>query len=420
MNSEWESGFRHDAVALTLVHFRYVDQNNFLRSVKNVKVDDTQTHSDANLLRVPPCKSIEFHMSIDGNTMYWRFHEKPNLRRRQFAVSGIHAYVALLTDAIYNKPFGFSQLQNRRASRLGLGMGDARFRYWVMQNRYCDRFFNKKTAVYEEAARNDLLPGGNEVKVESRGFGILNMLDGSTFVNGQKIPTVKLPVMLLHPDMTYVGPNLYTRRRPKYLDLDSTQVLHVKALGAKVCIAFGVYIIKNTLEIPTGSRMVSQASAQIMGTAPQFEHASKPRSVVMVEFRGEDMLFTFSGPTAGVVIVEWYTRESSQDSVYSDIVDGGAIGSKLQRNYCPQADRRCEQELHRGIHAPAPDDSVIHKRGGIVDLDGRSRLGYCFAGSNRLLCRPESPGRVSASDMAQFSNANNILMAIIPSESPYF
>lgn len=47
MNSEWESGFRHDAVALTLVHFRYVDQNNFLRSVKNVKVDDTQTHSDA-------------------------------------------------------------------------------------------------------------------------------------------------------------------------------------------------------------------------------------------------------------------------------------------------------------------------------------------------------------------------------------
>ena len=154
-------------------------------------------------------------------------------------------------------------------------MGDARFRYWVMQNRYCDRkrcqcpprqcldhsdanvdvtqagsfgsigqsvgsllllhvgFFNKKTAVYEEAARNDLLPGGNEVKVESRGFGILNMLDGSTFVNGQKIPTVKLPVMLLHPDMTYVGPNLYTRRRPKYLDLDSTQVLHVKALGAK-------------------------------------------------------------------------------------------------------------------------------------------------------------------------------------------
>ena len=94
-------------------------------------------------------------------------------------------------------------------------------------------FFNTKTAVYEEAAKKDLLAGGNEVKVESWGFGMLNTPDGSTFVNGQNIPAVKRPEILLSPDMAYAGPNLYTRRRPKYLDIGSTQVLNVKALGAK-------------------------------------------------------------------------------------------------------------------------------------------------------------------------------------------
>ena len=39
-------------------------------------------------------------------------------------------------------------------------------------------FFNTKTAVYEEAAKKDLLAGGNEVKVESWGFGMLNTPDG--------------------------------------------------------------------------------------------------------------------------------------------------------------------------------------------------------------------------------------------------
>jgi hypothetical protein len=206
-------------------------------------------------------------------------------------------------------------------------------------------FFNTKTAVYEEAAKKDLLAGGDEVKVESWGFGMLNTPDGSTFVNGQKIPTVKRPAMLLSPDMAYAGPNLFTRRRPKYLDLGSTQVLNVKALGAKgdgktddtntlngildlgartssvVYIPFGVYIIKDTLKIPTGSRVVGQAWAQIMGTGANFEDASKPRPVVMVGYRGEvgsveiqDMLFTVSGPTAGAVVVEWNTRESSQGS----------------------------------------------------------------------------------------------------------
>ena len=206
-------------------------------------------------------------------------------------------------------------------------------------------FFNTKTAVYEEAAKKDLLAGGNEVKVESWGFGMLNTPDGSTFVNGQNIPAVKRPEILLSPDMAYAGPNLYTRRRPKYLDIGSTQVLNVKALGAKgdgktddtntlngildlgartssvVYIPFGVYIIKDTLKIPTGSRIVGQAWAQIMGTGANFEDASKPRPVVMVGYRGEvgnveiqDMLFTVSGPTAGAVVVEWNTRESSQGS----------------------------------------------------------------------------------------------------------
>lgn len=346
-------------------------------------------------------------------------------------------------------------------------------------------FFNTKTAVYEEAAKKDLLAGGNEVKVESWGFGMLNTPDGSTFVNGQNIPAVKRPEILLSPDMAYAGPNLYTRRRPKYLDIGSTQVLNVKALGAKgdgktddtntlngildlgartssvVYIPFGVYIIKDTLKIPTGSRIVGQAWAQIMGTGANFEDASKPRPVVMVGYRGEvgsveiqDMLFTVSGPTAGAVVVEWNTRESSQGSAGlwgeygrcpssssceltcipdSHIRVGGAIGSKLQKNDCPKltgtVNKNCiaaSMLLHLTPQSSAyVENSWIWTADHDLDIVSQDQIDIYVA--RGVLVESQGPtwlyGTTSEHNVLyqyQFSNAKNILMAMIQTESPYF
>ncbi|TPX21790.1 hypothetical protein DIZ76_015753 [Coccidioides immitis] len=81
----------------------------------------------------------------------------------------------------------------------------------------------------------------------------------------------------------YYKPNYFTRRRPKYLDIGQSQILNVKAFGAKgdgqtddtailnsilsraanmssiVYFPFGVYVVKNTIHVPVGSRIIGQA-----------------------------------------------------------------------------------------------------------------------------------------------------------------
>lgn len=199
--------------------------------------------------------------------------------------------------------------------------------------------------MLEEAKQASLLAGGNEVVVDSWGFGMLNDAEGSKFVNGQVIPAVDRPAVLLSSESAYVKSNLYTRRRPKYHDLGSTQVFDVKALGARgdgstddtnilnsilalaantssiVFFPHGIYVVKDTLRVPTGSRIIGQVWPQIMGMGPKFQDAANPRPVVQVGVRGDvgtleiqDMLFTVSGPTAGAVLMEWNTHESIQGS----------------------------------------------------------------------------------------------------------
>jgi hypothetical protein len=137
-------------------------------------------------------------------------------------------------------------------------------------------------------------------------------------------------------------------------------------LSSIVYFLFGVYMVKDTLKVPLGSRIISQAWSQIMGTGPKFQNELKPRAVVKVGEPGnisiveiEDMLFTVSSKTAGAVLMEWNMHESTQGSaglwgkvvlliplIYvlcqptDMILDshfhvGGAVGSNLQAEDCP-------------------------------------------------------------------------------------
>lgn len=190
-----------------------------------------------------------------------------------------------------------------------------------------------------------LVPGGNERILESWGFGMVNDPDGSRFVPGESLPTMNRTDSLLGTNVYNVKPNFFTRRRPKYYELGSLQVLDVKALGAKgdgvtddtvvlnsilslganmssiIYFPYGVYVIKDTLEIPKGSRVLGQVWSQIMATGPKFEDAHSPRAAVRVGnevdvgiVEIQDMLFTVSGPTAGAVLMEWNIHESTQGS----------------------------------------------------------------------------------------------------------
>jgi hypothetical protein len=128
-----------------------------------------------------------------------------------------------------------------------------------------------------------LLPGGNEVLKDSWGFGMVNNATGvGSFVNRQDIPVMNRTEKMLG-SQAYIKPNLFTRRRPQYEDLLTADIINVKLFGAKgngssdymvvlnwileyaanlslvVYFPYGVYMIRDTLKVPVGSRVMGQA-----------------------------------------------------------------------------------------------------------------------------------------------------------------
>jgi hypothetical protein len=210
-------------------------------------------------------------------------------------------------------------------------------------------FFNVQGAAIKDSARNQVLvPATNELVLESWGFGKIN--NGTTgtgsFANGANIPAMKRNPALLGAAYDKMKPNFFTRRRPKYYDVPQANVINVKSLGAKgdgvtddtfvlnsildgaantssiVYFPYGVYIVKDTLKVPIGSRIIGQAWSQIMGSGANFQNELAPRSVVQVGRPGDvgiieiqDLMFTVSGPTVGAVVVEWNARENIKGSV---------------------------------------------------------------------------------------------------------
>lgn len=205
-------------------------------------------------------------------------------------------------------------------------------------------FLNTQVAIQESGSPQVLLPGGDDVLIDSWGFGRVNGPSGAEFVNNRAILAANRTESLTG-SMGYVQNNFFSRRRPRYDDIGMAQVIDVKSFGAQgdgktddtaalnsvlalaanmSSIAFfphGVYVIKNTLKVPNGSRIIGQAWSQIMASGSRFEDVSNPRVAVQVGNQGDvgvveiqDMLFTVSGPTAGAVLMEWNIREALQGS----------------------------------------------------------------------------------------------------------
>jgi hypothetical protein len=355
-------------------------------------------------------------------------------------------------------------------------------------------FFNVKTAVTDVLQKKTLLAGGDEVYVSSWGFGRITGQDGAgTFVNGEHIPAMNRSKELTGVQYDKMKANLFTRRRPKYYDVPATKVMNVKALGAKgdgltddsavlnsilagaantssvVYFPFGVYIVKDTLRVPMGSRIIGQAWAQIMGTGSNFNDEIKPRSVVQVgrpqDHPGiieiQDMMFTVSGPTSGAILLEWNAKESSKGSVgmwgksrlslqcfsITSMVEpktdkvpredthfrvGGAIGSNLQKGNCPkntgQVNSKCKAASML-MHLKPGSTAYLENVWGWVadhDLDQPNRDQIDIYVARGLLVESKKAWLWATSFehcvfyQYQISSATNVVMGMIQTESPYF
>ncbi|RHZ63004.1 hypothetical protein CDV55_105196 [Aspergillus turcosus] len=405
----------------------YINTNNFLRSVRNFKMDITNTDQGAYICAIhwqvaqgTSLENIEFYMTQSASTTQQGIYMENGsggfmsdltfvggnfgayLGNQQFTTSHlvfVNCNTALqihwdwawtmqdvvvescgtgiiivggaggsfstgqdvgslvLVDAVIaNTPTGITTtLYNENSTAL------------LLQN---VGFYNTQNAILDNSSNQALIPGGNQTIIDLWGFGMVNDPNGARFVPGIDLLAMNRTDSLVGTNVYNVKPNWFTRRRPKYADLGNTQVLDVKALGAKgdgvtddttvlnsiltraanmSAITFfphGVYVIKDTLKIPKNSRIIGQAWSQIMATGSKFQDANNPLVAVQVGKEGDvgiaeiqDLLFTVKGPTAGAVLVEWNIHEEAQGSAGlwdSHFRVGGAVGSDLQTADCPK------------------------------------------------------------------------------------
>lgn len=132
---------------------------------------------------------------------------------------------------------------------------------------------------------------------------------------------------------------------------DDTQALsrafrECAASGKILWIPAGVYLVSDTIKVPSGTKVVGQLWSQIMGAGARFSDINNPYPVVKVGDPGDvgtveiqDLLFTVRGATAGAIVLQWNIHEASPGSAAmwdTHIRVGGALGSNLQSSNCPK------------------------------------------------------------------------------------
>ncbi|KAL5048229.1 hypothetical protein BDW71DRAFT_205766 [Aspergillus fruticulosus] len=504
----------------------YVNQNNFLRSIKNFKIDIRATDPSAYVCAIhwqvaqgTSLENIEFYMlynsDVPGNTQQGIYMENGSggfLADLTFVGGNFGAYFG-------NQQFTTSQLVFVNcntalqvhwdwawtmqdyviesctngltivggaggAMSTGQGVGSliladaiiANTPNGIITSLHAENstslllhnvgFFNVETAVIDSVKNKVLLTGGNEVLKDSWGFGTVTDASGvGSFVNGDDIPVMNRTEKMTGTQ-AYVKPNWFTRRRPQYEDLATDDVVNVKLFGVKgdgtaddtvmlnwvlsyaanmssvVYFPYGIYVIKDTLNIPLSSRIMGQAWPQIMATGPKFEDIDNPHVAVKVGDPGDigiieiqDMLFTASGPTAGAVLVEWNVQQSVKGSAAmwdSHIRIGGAVGSNLQKQQCPKEMGRVNLKciaasllLHlTPTSTPYLENLWVWVADHDLDvitqdqIDVYSARGILIESKQAWLYGTSSEHNVLY--QYQLSGAENILMAMIQTESPYY
>ncbi|KAL4962958.1 pectin lyase-like protein [Aspergillus stella-maris] len=504
----------------------YLNTNNFLRSVRNFKLDITRTDPSAYVCAIhwqvaqgTSLENIEFYMlqNVEGNTQQGIYMENGSggfladltfvggnfgayFGNQQFTTShlvfvncntalqihwdwawtmqdvvvescktgivitggaggpvgstgqGVGSF--LLVDAIIaNTPKGIvTSLHAENSTSM------------LLQN---VGFFNVKTSITDSVLSRVLLEGGDEVFANNWGFGRVTNSDGtSQFVNAANLPEMNRTQSLLSSELAYVKPNFYTRRRPKYLDIGTSQVINLKSAGAKgdgvtddtsalnsvfsaagnmssiVYIPYGVYVITDTVKIPVGSRIIGQAWPQILAKGPKFENQLEPRVAVKVGEQGEsgiveiqDLLLTVSGPTAGAVLLQWNIHETTQGSAGlwdSHFRVGGAIGSDLQKEQCPKGGGKKENCLAASalLHMTPKSSAYMENVWMWVadhDLDTEDEGQIDIFSGRGALIESQGPTWMYSTSSEhnilyqyQLANANNTVMGMIQTESPYF
>lgn len=281
-----------------------------------------------------------------------------------------------------------------------------------------------------------------------------------TYSMGNQFKTPRVE-SLTKPTGGLPKPAYFSKRRPEYEGAKIVQMKHSTkgdgstddtaafqkvindnaGTGNVIFIDAGSYILTDTITIPSGSRIVGQAWAQLVASGPKFQDERNPHVLFRVGAQGEkgnveiqDLLFTTRGPTAGLVAVEWNLEADGQGTAGlwdCHVRIGGAKGTDLTVSDCPTSSTnpKCKAGAMM-FHMTNTGSAYIENMWLWVadhDIDDANMTQLSVYVARGMLVESTKPVWLygTASEHAvfyqyEFFKAKNVLAAMIQTESAYF
>ncbi|KAJ6145632.1 hypothetical protein N7470_009527 [Penicillium chermesinum] len=262
---------------------------------------------------------------------------------------------------------------------------------------------------------------------------------------------------------------VFEKSKPLYEDVAASSFVSVKSAGAKgdgstddtaalqkvldgassdqiVYFDHGAYVITDTLKIPKDIKITGEVWPMIMVHGSKFADQKNPVPAIQVGQKGDsgsveisDLVITTKGPAPGAILMEWNVAGATQGSAGMWDVHfriGGSAGTEMQSNTCkktPLVQTTPKDEciaafmlMHVTKDASAYfENTWFWTADHELDLPDHAQVNI-YTGRGILI---ESQGPVwlygTASEHHQLynyqvSNAKNVFMGLIQSETPYY
>ncbi|RDA88218.1 hypothetical protein CP532_0368 [Ophiocordyceps camponoti-leonardi (nom. inval.)] len=279
-------------------------------------------------------------------------------------------------------------------------------------------------------------------KVDHWALGPVYSTDGNReFSRGRKIQGFQRQQALLDSKGGY-----FERPKPQYEDRAVSDFVHVKDFGARgdgstddtaafqaairgsqgkiLFVDSGSYILRGTVTVPSGTKIVGEAWSQLVASGPFFSNAGNPKPMIKVGNEGEvgdvemqDLLFTSRGPTAGLISVQWNMKARSPGSAAlwdCHVRIGGATGTDLTPRECPPV----TSGVNSGCHAGSLMMHITPRASGYFENMWLWVADHMIDRDPVWLYGTSSEHAVYY--QYNFHNALNVFAGMIQTESPYY
>ncbi|KAI9645864.1 hypothetical protein NHQ30_005300 [Ciborinia camelliae] len=320
---------------------------------------------------------------------------------------------------------------------------------------------NVPVAVYDATSKSTILAGNTKISSWAQGKIYTGVDTGKATQSSQT--AVTKPAALLDSTGKVFG-----RTKPQYETLPASSFLSVKSNGAKgdgttddtaaiqaifnkattgqvVYFDHGAYVVTDTIKVPKNIKITGEIWPMIM--AKGFNDQKNPKAVFQVGQVGDvgsveisDMVFQTMGPAAGAILIEWNVKQASQGSagmwdVHTRI--GGSAGTQLQSNTCTKNPTAAHGSNSACMGAfmllHVTDQASIYLENNWfwvadheLDLADHNQIDI-YNGRGVLVSSEEGPtwmyGTASEHSILynyQLTNASNVFMGAIQTETPYF